>query len=188
MKANPKVAITGGAGHFGLTLASELINLGYSPVLIDRMRPTGLLLPPQSIFMEIDVRNQEALTTAFQGCIIVFHVASYGMSGSCQLNRRLVEDVNINGTTAVLAAAVSAGVERLVVTSTYNVVFGGQPITCGEFQQRLTFSFSSSLHPNVTFNISAQATKSCPTSLLPAIPMSTLRPKLELRWRYFLPT
>lgn len=54
----------------------------------------------------------------FKGASLVFHLASYGMSGGAQLQRRLVEAVNVGGTRAVLAAAVAAGVGRLVYLST----------------------------------------------------------------------
>jgi len=40
------------------------------------------------------------------------------MSGGAQLQRRLVQAVNVGGTRAVLAAAVAAGVDRLVYLST----------------------------------------------------------------------
>lgn len=59
-----------------------------------------------------------ALTAHFAGAALVFHLASYGMSGSQQLQARLIEAVNVGGTRAVLAAALTAGVERLVYLST----------------------------------------------------------------------
>ena len=59
-----------------------------------------------------------ALAAHFKGASLVFHLASYGMSGGAQLQRRLVEAVNLGGTRAVLAAAVVAGVGRLVYLST----------------------------------------------------------------------
>lgn len=62
----------------------------------------------------------------------VFHIASYGMSGREQLNRRLIEEVNVQGTQNVLKACVEHGVSRLVYTSTFNVVFGGQVIEKGD--------------------------------------------------------
>ena len=45
-----------------------------------------------------------------------------------QLNRKLIERVNIGGTQAVLKACLAQNVTRLVYTSTYNVVFGGKEI------------------------------------------------------------
>jgi len=78
------------------------------------------------------VRDEEALVSAFTGADVVFHVASYGMSGSSQLQRSIVRDINVTGTKNVLSAARKAGVPRLVFTSTYNVVFGGRPIEGGD--------------------------------------------------------
>lgn len=71
--------------------------------------PTPLLAPLPPI---------AALAAHFKGASLVFHLASYGMSGGAQLQRRLVEAVNVGGTRAVLAAAVAAGVGRLVYLST----------------------------------------------------------------------
>jgi nucleoside-diphosphate-sugar epimerase len=62
----------------------------------------------------------------------VFHVASYGMSGREMLQRARTRDVNLLGTATILAAASALGVRRLVYTSTYNAVFGGQRIVDGD--------------------------------------------------------
>lgn len=62
----------------------------------------------------------------------VFHIASYGMSGREQLDRKLIEEVNIQGTENILRAYVAHRVPLLVYTSTYNVVFRGQKIKDGD--------------------------------------------------------
>ena len=74
----------------------------------------------------------------------MLHVASFGMSGSSQLQRTRIEDVNVNGTKHVrcakfksggalllnarqiIAACMKYGAARLVYVSTYNVIFNGQ--------------------------------------------------------------
>lgn len=128
------VCITGGGGYVGRSIAREAQNHGFVPILIDWKPPNSEW--EEEIkgikFVVVDVRNENALQAIFKGVSIVFHVASYGMSGSSQLDRKLVKDINVGGTKAVLRAAIAAGVERLVFTSTYNVVFGGQSISCGD--------------------------------------------------------
>ncbi|KAK3282450.1 hypothetical protein CYMTET_9815 [Cymbomonas tetramitiformis] len=47
------------------------------------------------------------------------------------LNRKKTREINVLGTRNVIAACIAAGVARLVYTSTYNVVFGGVPISNG---------------------------------------------------------
>lgn len=129
-----KICVTGGSRYVGFTLGMELARRGFLPTLLDWTPPPSSTspLPPGLTFIQADIRDEAALRDAFQGASIVFHVASYGMSGSTQLNWRLVEAINVRGTRAVINAALAAGVERLVFTSTYNVVFGGQSISGGD--------------------------------------------------------
>lgn len=135
------VIITGGAGFLGLQLAKDLIKTGrYRVVLLDVQEP------PESIssvlfdakedtavsFSHADVRDKNALKDHFTGCHAVFHIASYGMSGSSQLRKSMVRSINVEGTKAVVDACVVASVPHLIATSTYNVVFGGSPIDGGD--------------------------------------------------------
>lgn len=79
-----------------------------------------------------DIRKGEAVAELLKGADVVFHVASYGMSGAAQLNVRMVEDVNIGGTQNIVDACRAHGVRALVYVSTYNVVFRGQEIVAGD--------------------------------------------------------
>lgn len=47
------------------------------------------------------------------------------------LQSRRIDEVNLDGTCHVLDSCIKFGVGRLVYTSTYNVVFGGQEIRDG---------------------------------------------------------
>lgn len=84
------------------------------------------------MFVQGDVRQYSDVEKAITGVDCVFHIASYGMSGREQLNRHLIEAVNVQGTQNVLKACIELGVPRLVYTSTFNVVFGGQVIENGD--------------------------------------------------------
>ncbi|PRW18367.1 short-chain dehydrogenase reductase family 42E member 1 isoform B [Chlorella sorokiniana] len=115
-------------------LGRALAGAGFDVLLLDLAPPPALAdapLPSLS-FAAADVRDEAALTSHFKGASLVFHLASYGMSGGAQLQRQMVQAVNVGGTCAVLTAAVMAGVGRLVYLSTYNVVYGGQEITGGD--------------------------------------------------------
>lgn len=57
------------------------------------------------------------------------------MSGREQALLQRVRDVNIRGTRNVIDACLRLSVPRLVYTSTYNVVFGGQEIVNGGADQ-----------------------------------------------------
>ncbi|KAI8108463.1 hypothetical protein M9434_006488 [Picochlorum sp. BPE23] len=126
--------ITGGCGFLGLQLAQDLVDNNsthhYRPILLD------VAPPPCDAFeyIMVDVRDRERLTEIFRtrGVHAVFHIASYGMSGSSQLKRDMVRSINVDGTQSVIDACTAAGVGYLISTSTYNVVFGGYPIEGGD--------------------------------------------------------
>ncbi|XP_015752927.1 PREDICTED: short-chain dehydrogenase/reductase family 42E member 1-like [Acropora digitifera] len=63
---------------------------------------------------------------------VVFHCASYGMSGREQLNKQKIENINVLGTKHLIEACQKFNIANLVYTSTYNVVFGGQIIRNGD--------------------------------------------------------
>lgn len=84
------------------------------------------------MFVQGDIREYPDVEKAVTGVDCVFHIASYGMSGREQLNRQLIEAVNVQGTQNILKACVEHGVSRLIYTSTFNVVFGGQVIENGD--------------------------------------------------------
>ncbi|XP_008302350.1 short-chain dehydrogenase/reductase family 42E member 1 [Stegastes partitus] len=123
--------ITGGCGYFGYRLATSLHKKGARIVLFDTVPPSQQV-PEDIVFVQGDIRDYAQVEKAVAGVDCVFHIASYGMSGREQLNRHLIEAVNVQGTQNVLKACVELGVSRLVYTSTFNVVFGGQVIENGD--------------------------------------------------------
>ncbi|XP_073706887.1 short-chain dehydrogenase/reductase family 42E member 1 [Garra rufa] len=123
--------ITGGGGYFGFRLACALLKTSSHVVLFD-VRPPSQELPEGIVFIKADIRDYAQVEKAVRGVNCVFHIASFGMSGREQLNRKLIEEVNVQGTENILRACVAHGVPRLVYTSTYNVVFGGQEIKDGD--------------------------------------------------------
>lgn len=112
-------------------LGCALSKRGADVILFDVTKPRQAM-PEGVTFVQGDVRRLSEVERALQGVACVFHIASYGMSGREQLNPRLIEDVNVRGTENILQACRRAGAPRLVYTSTYNVVFGGQVIENGD--------------------------------------------------------
>ncbi|CAK6958816.1 short-chain dehydrogenase/reductase family 42E member 1 [Scomber scombrus] len=123
--------ITGGCGYFGYRLACSLHKKGAKIILFDKV-PPNQAMPKDIEFVQGDIRDHAQVEKAVTDVDCVFHIASYGMSGREQLNRDLIEAVNIQGTQNILKACVEHGVPRLVYTSTFNVVFGGQVIENGD--------------------------------------------------------
>lgn len=116
---------------FECSLACSLLKKSSRILLFDVRPPCGAL--PEGVdFVQGDVRDYAQVEKVLRGASCVFHIASYGMSGREQLNKKLIEEVNIKGTENVLQASVALGVPHLVYTSTFNVVFGGQHILNGD--------------------------------------------------------
>lgn len=113
------------------SLARKLSKKLLKIILFD-VKPPSEALPEGVEFIQGDIRDFTQVANALRGADCVFHVASYGMSGREQLNRKLIEEVNVQGTENVIQACVDLGVPRLVYTSTFNVVFGGQVIKNGD--------------------------------------------------------
>ncbi|NXY06933.1 D42E1 reductase, partial [Pteruthius melanotis] len=123
--------VTGGGGYCGYKLGCALANVGASVVLCDIHKPMWLI-PNGVVWIETDIRDYNAILAACEGADCVFHVASYGMSGTEQLHKEEIESVNINGTRFILSACKQQNIPRLVYTSSVNVVFGGLPIEDGD--------------------------------------------------------
>ncbi|KAK5873625.1 hypothetical protein PBY51_018650 [Eleginops maclovinus] len=101
--------ITGGCGYFGYRLACSLHKKGAKIILFDTISPKQEL-PEDIVFVQGDIREYAQVEKAIAGVDCVFHLASYGMSGREQLNRHLIEAVNVQGTQNVLQACIEHGV------------------------------------------------------------------------------
>ena len=117
-----KCLVTGGGGFLGLAIVRILRARGDEVVSYSRARHAVVEeLGARSATGEIT--DTDALQRALRGVECVFHVAAKaGVWGP----RAEYERVNVVGTTAVLAAAVKAGVPRLVHTSSPSVCFDGR--------------------------------------------------------------
>ena len=131
-----RVAVTGAAGDVGREALAALDDAhDVTPITHrDRDGIEGVIL---------DVRDREALDDAFAGHDVVVHLAANPDPGA---SWESVYDVNIGGTYNVYAAALAAGVERVVFASTnhvqqmYNVADPTDPET--------TVEDAEALHPD----------------------------------------
>lgn len=119
-----KLLVTGGGGFVGKAIVRRLLARG------DAVRSFGRSPQPEleAAGVEVvcgDLSNAAEVQQAVEGIDAVFHVAAKaGVWGSWEQYHR----PNVVGTRNVVAACQTAGVERLVYTSTPSVVFNGQPI------------------------------------------------------------
>jgi len=111
-----KILVTGATGFVGSNVAAALAARGEQVRAL--RRTTSRLDALDGVPVEYavgDILNPDSLAAAMQGCEVVFHVAAtsqYWRSG-----RETIYRVNVDGTRNVMRAALAAGVERVVHTS-----------------------------------------------------------------------
>jgi dihydroflavonol-4-reductase len=111
-----KAFVTGGTGFIGSSVVRTLLdrNVGVRALC----RPGSVRTNLDGLEVEIvegDLRDPESLRRGMAGCELVFHVGA--LYSFWVRPRRLIYDVNVEGTRHVLDAAKVAGVERVVYTS-----------------------------------------------------------------------
>lgn len=110
--------VTGASGFLGWHIARALTERGYRVRAL--CRPTSQLRDLDVERVDGDLCDPESLARAVAGCALVFHAAAdYRLwsKNSADLYRS-----NVNGTGNLLTAAESAGVERVVYTSTVGCI------------------------------------------------------------------
>ena len=123
------VAITGGTGSFGSTMARHLLTLGVDQVNIfsrdeakqDEMR--SKMDEPRLKFFIGDVRDQESVESAFVGADFAFHAAALKQVPSCEFFPDQAVKTNVDGSRNVINAAHKQGVKSLVCLSTDKAVY-----------------------------------------------------------------
>ncbi|MBS1121997.1 MAG: Dihydroflavonol-4-reductase [Deltaproteobacteria bacterium] len=111
-----RVALTGASGLLGGNLAAALVALGHTVVATRRAGTKIHHLDDLAIeWASAELGSPEALRRAFTGCAAVFHCAA-----QVSVKREVTAEMtaaNVTGTANVIEAAISAGVPRLVHTS-----------------------------------------------------------------------
>lgn len=135
MNDNIRVLVTGGAGFIGSHLVHRLLDYGYEVVVLDNLS-TGRLtniaaamldkdgntldvMPPEVIIGNVE--DEDDAVAAVNGCRYVFHVAALG-----SVPRSIEEPLdshmaNATSTLTLLHACKSAGVRRVIFSSSSSV-------------------------------------------------------------------
>ncbi|AJQ97076.1 NAD-dependent epimerase/dehydratase family protein [Gynuella sunshinyii] len=116
-----RVLLTGANGFVGLNIAQALLQQGYE--VRAWVRPSSNTQYLESMAVEIrrgEFPDQAALQDAMTGCEYVIHTA--GNTSCRNSDLPALTAVNVDGTRAVVDAAVHAGVRRLVYTSTTSTI------------------------------------------------------------------
>jgi UDP-glucose 4-epimerase len=122
------IFIVGGAGYIGSHVARELLDRGHRCMVYDNFS-SGLRmnLYPQAGFTHGDILDSSALKAAMagRGYEAVIHLAAFKAAGESMLQPEKYARNNISGTLNILNAAVEAGINRFVFSSSAAVY--GQP-------------------------------------------------------------
>lgn len=114
--------ITGATGALGPGIVRALYNAGYRIRTLSLRAPKPGLLPSDSEVFTGDITDPSTVEPAMHGVQLVVHLAAllHIVKPSLDLEKNY-ERTNMEGTSIVVAAAVRAGVERVVFFSTIAV-------------------------------------------------------------------
>jgi predicted dehydrogenase/nucleoside-diphosphate-sugar epimerase len=116
----PRVAVTGASGFIGANIVETLADTETRVTAIGHRLPAFTRLAhldhARIGCVPLDVRDTDALRRTLDGHDVVVH-AAYGNSGTDQQRW----SVTVDGTTAIVRAAMAAGVRRLVLLSSMSV-------------------------------------------------------------------
>src|SRR5688500_15520509 len=113
--------VTGATGHLGANLVRRLAQDGARVRVL--LRESSDARPIAGLDVERavgDIRDPAALARAVAGCARIYHCAA--KISITAGGEREIYDTNVLGTRNVLAAALRAGVARVVVTGSFSAV------------------------------------------------------------------
>ncbi len=117
--------VTGATGFVGSAVVRSLLRRGAAVRVL--VRPSSDLSNIAGLDVEVfsgDLLDRDALVGALHGCDTLYHVAAYYSTD--EADSQTMYEVNVRGTQVVMGAALEAGVQRAVHTSTIGTV--GQPV------------------------------------------------------------
>jgi UDP-glucose 4-epimerase len=122
-----KLLVTGGAGYVGSVTSRLLLDAGHEVVVLDNLS-TGFreAVAPDATFVEKDIRDAADVLTPAAGFDAVLHFAGLIAAGESMVKPELYWQDNVVKSLALLDAVRSAGVPRLIFSSTAAVY--GNPV------------------------------------------------------------
>jgi nucleoside-diphosphate-sugar epimerase len=119
----PNILVTGASGYLGSNLLKALgKNKDYQLTALD-IEPNPDLLKTIR-FLKIDINNIESLNSAFDGITLISHCASLGGTkhGLDNYSNDQIINTNIKGTQNIYNHAKSKGINKIVLTSSIDVL------------------------------------------------------------------
>lgn len=115
-----RTIVTGGAGFIGSHLVEQLVARGHSVRVLERPGADTSHLPSRVEVVRADIRDPRAVADAVRGGRWVYHLAAN--PNLWVRDRSEFDAVNHRGTVHVLDAALAAGAERVLHTSTESIL------------------------------------------------------------------
>jgi UDP-glucose 4-epimerase len=116
-----RVLVTGGAGYIGSVIVARLAARGHAVAVYDDLsRGHAAAVPAGVPLVRGDIRDTAAVRAALtgHGCDAVVHMAALAEVAESVAEPERYRSVNVDGTAAVVEAAVASGAARLVFSST----------------------------------------------------------------------
>jgi nucleoside-diphosphate-sugar epimerase len=125
-----KAVVVGGAGFIGSHLVDRLVEDGHDVLVLDNLSSGNMRnVNKKAQFYQLDIAlvPVSALTAAFRGAEVVFHLAARARVQPSLEYPVAYHEVNVTGTLHCLQAARLAGVQRFVFSSSSSV-YGMQSV------------------------------------------------------------
>lgn len=140
-KSRKRALVTGGAGLIGSHLTDLLLAEGYDVRILDNLEPQTHRngkppwVPETAEFVEADIRDRKAVTSALEGVDLIFHQAAYGgympemgkyvhvnSFGTAQM-LEIIRDENLPIEKVVVASSQAVYREGAALCPTHGLVF-----------------------------------------------------------------
>ncbi|KDP84468.1 UDP-glucose 4-epimerase [Cupriavidus sp. SK-3] len=124
-----RLLITGGTGSFGNAVLKRFLDTEIAEICIfsrDEKKQDDMRKRYNNAKLKFyigDVRDRHGVAVAMRGVDYVFHAAALKQVPSCEFHPMQAVRTNVLGTENVLAAAIDAGVRRVVCLSTDKAVY-----------------------------------------------------------------
>ena len=113
--------VTGATGFLGSALARELLKDGRTLKLLVRKNSDTRNIDDLDCEVAYgDLQDRDSLKSALTGCQTLYHTAAY--YSLWNRDKKLIYDINVQGTRNILESALEMGIEKVVYTSTVGCI------------------------------------------------------------------